>query len=158
MDDGAVVAAIEIRHPVHVLRWLGVWAALAFVLHAVWEVGQLPLYTLAQDPDRWRVARYLLHCTLGDVLIALAAYVAGALVTRTLAWPLRTPWRGGATTVIVGMAYTVFSEWYNVYRVASWAYAPSMPLVGGIGLAPLLQWIAVPLLMIALVRRVVRPD
>jgi hypothetical protein len=37
-----------------------------------------------------------------------------------------------------GFAFTVWSEWYNVYVLRSWAYAPAMPLVAGLGLAPLL--------------------
>lgn len=58
--------------------------------------------------------------------------------------------------VSFGLAYTVFSEWFNVYRIESWDYAPSMPLVNGIGLTPLLQWSVVPVVMIALFRRMRR--
>ena len=41
------------------------WAVLAAILHLVWEIAQLPLYTLWDDPDRARVAAYVLHCVLG---------------------------------------------------------------------------------------------
>lgn len=152
----ALVAVVAVRGGAKPFRWLGLWAVLAFVLHLIWEIGHLPLYTLAQDPDRVRVAQYVLHCALGDVVIALAAFLAGALAARTIAWPVRAPWRGGAVALVAGIAYTVFSEWYNVYRVAAWAYAPSMPLVGGIGLTPLLQWLLIPPAMIVVMRRVLR--
>ncbi len=56
--------------------------------------------------------------------------------------------------VALGFGYTVFSEWYNVYRVGAWAYAESMPRILGIGLTPLLQWLVVPVAMLILVRHV----
>ena len=49
-----------------------------------------------------------------------------------------------------GLGFTIFSEWYNVYVVGAWAYQPTMPLVAGIGLTPLLQWVVVPTLMLLL--------
>ena len=54
------------------------------------------------------------------------------------------------------MAYTVFSEWFNVYRLGSWAYADAMPTLGGIGLAPILQWLLMPALPLGLYIRVRR--
>ena len=52
-----------------------------------------------------------------------------------------------------GLGFTVFSEWYNVYILGAWAYQPAMPLVAGIGLTPLLQWVVVPTLMLFIARR-----
>jgi hypothetical protein len=63
------------------------------------------------------------------------------------------PWRGGALAISLGLAYTAFSEWYNVYEAKAWSYSPHMPLVGGIGVAPMLQWFVVPGLMIIAIRR-----
>jgi len=34
----------------------------------------------------------------------------------------------------------------------SWAYAQAMPVVAGIGLSPLLQWVLVPLVVLCTVR------
>ena len=45
------------------------------------------------------------------------------------------------TVAVLATMYTVWSEWYNVYRVGSWAYAPGMPTISGIGVTPMLQWI-----------------
>lgn len=44
-------------------------------------------------------------------------------------------------------------EWLNVYVWQRWAYSPDMPLVLGIGLTPLLQWLLVPVLTLWLTRR-----
>lgn len=134
------------------------WALLAAVLHALWEIAQLPLYALWNEADRTRIAAYVAHCVAGDVFIAMCIFLIVAAALRRLDWPQARPWPGGALLVGLGLGYTVFSEWYNVYRVGAWAYAEQMPLVrvpllGGIGLAPLLQWLIVPVLMVVLVRR-----
>ncbi|MBN8455584.1 hypothetical protein [Accumulibacter sp.] len=42
------------------------------------------------------------------------------------------------------MAFTAWSEWYNVYRVGNWGYTASMPMIFGIALSPLLQWLILP--------------
>jgi hypothetical protein len=131
-------------------RLLG-WAGLAFVLHVLWEIGQLPFYQL--PPDLGFRAYAVLHCTLGDVLISTLTFSGTAALMRSWDWPIRAPWRGGIPMVTAGVVYTGFSEWHNVYHMAHWTYAPAMPLVAGIGLTPLLQWLLVPSLMLAIVHR-----
>lgn len=138
---------------VAVLRRLAAWAVLAVVLNSLWELAQLPLYGQWNDPDRGRIAAYLVHCVLGDVLISTTIYVLTAVAFRELRWPERRPWSAGVLAVALGLAFTVVSEWYNVYVLGSWFYAPRMPTLGGIGVAPMLQWIIVPVLMILLWRR-----
>ncbi len=141
------------RHAAIAVRRVVVWAGLAAALHLVWEIAQLPLYTLWDDPDRVRIAAYVLHCLLGDVLIATTIYLLTAIVFRDLAWPVRRPWTAGAFMLAAGLGFTVFSEWVNVYRLGAWAYKPAMPLIAGIGLTPLLQWVVVPALMLFIARR-----
>jgi hypothetical protein len=130
------------------------WMFLALGLHLLWEIGHLPFYTLWGEADAWRVALYVVHCTLGDVLIAVLTYLAVALAWRRMDWPRQRPGAGGTMLVALGLGYTVFSEWYNVYRLGSWAYADAMPLMFGIGLTPLLQWLIVPVVMLVLIRHI----
>ncbi len=132
----------------HPLRW----ALLAFVLNGLWEAMQLPLYALWQDTDRVRIVSYVFHCIAGDILIATSLFLLAAAVFRDLAWPAHRPWFGGLINIAGGMTYTGVSEWYNVYQVHEWAYADSMPLVFGIGITPLLQWLVVPILTIVAFR------
>src|SRR5205807_9351338 len=58
--------------------------------------------------------------------------------------------------LILGVAYTAFSEWLNIVVRQSWAYSERMPLIPlfgfRIGLSPLLQWIIVPATAFGLVR------
>ena len=55
--------------------------------------------------------------------------------------------------VIGAITFTAWSEWYNVYRASAWGYAVSMPLIFGIGLTPLLQWLILPPVMVVAYRK-----
>ena len=54
--------------------------------------------------------------------------------------------------VLLGLGYTVFSEWLNVRIRQSWSYTEAMPVLlpFGTGLAPFLQWLVVPGLALAI--------
>ncbi len=54
------------------------YLASTFALNLVWETAQLPLYTIWNEGTAGSRAFAVLHCTVGDVLIALAV-LAGAL-------------------------------------------------------------------------------
>ena len=128
------------------------WAGLSLALNLVWEVAQLPLYMIAQDPSATRIAYAVLHCTVGDAIIAAASLILAGFVSQDADWPSSRPWSGGAVAILFGLAYTAYSEWYNVYETGAWAYSARMPLVFGIGLAPLLQWLVVPVATLLIVR------
>lgn len=129
------------------------WVALSLALNLVWEIAQLPLYTIVRTESIPRIAYAILHCTIGDALIALASFVVAGLATRHLYWPVTHPRIGGGISTALGLSYTVYSEWYNVYETGAWAYSESMPLVFGIGVAPLLQWLVIPLALLVVFRR-----
>ena len=122
----------------------GLWSALAFVLNLAWEIAHARLYTIWTEADGLSVAWSLFHCAVGDVLIALAMFALAGFALRRADWPLSRPLAGGVLVVIGAMAYTAWSEWYNVYRAGSWGYTENMPLIFGIGLSPLLQWLILP--------------
>jgi len=128
----------------HIIARTGLWAALAFVLNLAWEIAQVRLYTLWAEADRLNVAWALFHCSVGDVMISLATFALAGMALQRPDWPVSRPWTGSALAVIGAIAFTAWSEWYNVYRAGSWAYTASMPLIFGIGLAPLLQWLILP--------------
>src|SRR5579859_1022283 len=119
-------------------RYIGALAA----GNLVWEFAQLPLFTLWRAAGWEYLAFAAVHCWLGDVLIALSCLVL-AVVVAGRGWPQRGYARVAGAAVLMGVSYTVFSEWLNVTVRGSWAYAPSMPRVPllGTGLSPLLQWI-----------------
>ena len=125
----------------------------AFVLNLTWEIAHVRLYTIWLEAGGLGIAWSLFHCSLGDVVIALVMFALAGIVLWRADWPVSRPWAGGAIVVIGAMAYTAWSEWHNVYRAGSWGYAASMPLIFGIGLSPLLQWLILPPVMVFVCRK-----
>ena len=119
----------------------------------VWETLQLPLYTLWQTAHAAHLGFAVLHCWAGDLLIASISLGCGIVIVGR-SWPRRGYGRSAGAALIVGVAYTVFSEWFNATVHTNWSYAPAMPRVPplGTGLSPLLQWIVVPLAAFAWAR------
>ena len=127
------------------------YIGLAAIGHFLWEAAQLPLYTLWSTGTPHEIAVALFHCTGGDIVITTATLAAAAALARTRHWP-PFGWRMALTAIVLGAAYTILSEWLNVQIRRSWAYTAAMPVVPGLGtgLAPLLQWLAVPSLAFAI--------
>lgn len=128
------------------LRLFGIYVGYSAAAHLAWEVAQLPLYTLWQTAPATYLAFSVLHCTGGDLLIATVALFIALPVAGPSAWPPRRFAALTATAVAIGIGYTVFSEWLNVFVCGSWTYSEWMPLVPatGIGLSPILQWLIIP--------------
>jgi len=140
------------------LLWYGDRASLKFIafryvpllgaLNLVWEIAQLPLYTLWEESPRFFIAYAVVHCTLGDIAIGTLALLVALIATR--ARTVKTwRWRQVALLLVIpAVGYTALSEWINTIARGSWAYSALMPVIrlGGfeIGLSPLLQWLVIP--------------
>ena len=118
------------------------------VLNLLWEIAQLPLYTLWEIGRPSLIAYAVAHCTLGDVAIGTLALVIALIATQAGAlddWKFR---KVGLLAVITGVGYTVLSEWMNTIAQPSWEYSALMPVINlnglEIGLSPLLQWFVIP--------------
>jgi hypothetical protein len=113
----------------------------------IWEFAHMPLYTIWESGTAGEIVFAALHCTGGDVLIALASVMLALILFGSNGWPADRYYRVAVTAVIIGLAYTLFSEWLNVEIRQSWAYRDIMPTlpVLQIGLSPILQWILIPL-------------
>ncbi len=140
------------------LQWLPAlrrYLGATIVGHLLWEVLQLPLYTLWTTGTPGEIAFAVVHCTGGDVLIALASLTAALVLTGVPDWPSRRSLEVAGLSMLFGLVYTVYSEWFNVSVRGSWAYADSMPTIPplGTGLTPTLQWVVVPLVVFDVVRR-----
>jgi hypothetical protein len=127
------------------------YLSLAAAGHLVWEAAQLPLYTIWRTGSSGEIIFAVIHCTAGDALITAAALMLAILMARLFGLPLF----GGRmmlVAVLLGLGYTVFSEWLNVRIRQSWSYTEAMPLLPplGTGLAPFLQWLVVPGLAFAI--------
>jgi hypothetical protein len=129
------------------------WAALSFALNLLWETAHSSLYTYPDASGQY-IAYAILHCTVGDAFIAMGSFLLASFVLRDRDWPYSQPWAGGAIAAGFGLLYTVFSEWYNVSQTGNWGYAANMPLIFGIGLTPLLQWLVLPSLTVLCLRKI----
>src|SRR5688572_30840813 len=116
--DRAVLAFIALRY----VPWLG-------TLNLLWEIAQLPLYTLWNEGPPSCIAYAVVHCTLGDVAIGTLALLIALIATRARAvetWR----WRLVALFLVIpAVGYTALSEWMNTIARPSWEYSALMPVV-----------------------------
>ncbi len=125
------------------------------VLNLIWEIAQMPLYTLWLTGSFPEISYAILHCTAGDILIASLSLTGARVILRARNWPRDRSVSVAVVTIALALVYTVFSEWWNVEVRQAWAYRDIMPRLPGIGtgLSPLLQWLVVPLLVFWIVAR-----
>ena len=114
----------------------------------IWEFVHMPLYTIWNEGTWGEIVFAAVHCTCGDILIAMSALML-ALMLSGRGWPHVAAMRRSVTvlTLLFGLAYTLFSEWLNIVIRAAWAYSDLMPIIPVLdaGLSPVLQWIVIPL-------------
>jgi hypothetical protein len=114
--------------------------------NGLWEIAHVPLYTIWQDGTLHDQLVAVAHCTAGDFLIALSAWAGAIVLAGHSSWPTAAFQRVAVIVIVIGLAYTGFSEWMNTAVRRSWTYSEWMPLIPGlgIGLSPVLQWLVVP--------------
>ena len=132
-------------------------AIFALLLNFAWEILQAPLYAGMAHMPHAQVTRACLQATAGDAVIMLIAYGAVAGVARSRRWIVAEKGWQLALFIVIGVSITAAIEWLATrgYWIGNWDYLPTMPLVPGTGLgvAPLLQWVVLPLLTVWFVRR-----
>ena len=133
-------------------------ALFSLLLHFVWEMLQVPLFSGVAEMSHWDGVRFCLSATVGDVGIALGAFWTTALVAGSRQWLLRPSAYDVTVFILAGLIATVALEYYHTNISLRWSYSELMPLVPplGTGLSPLLQWIVVPMLVVWLASRHLR--
>jgi len=130
------------------LRGLRVYLGTMAIGNLVWEFLQLPLYAIWSTGTAQEQAFAVMHCTVGDLLVALSMLTLALMIAADHSWPRGRFWPVAVLTIIFGVAYTAFSEWLNVIVRATWAYSEWMPTISlfglNVGLSPLLQWLVLP--------------
>lgn len=119
----------------------------AFPLHFFWELLQSPAYTFNSAPMAgfWPC---LLYCTSVDVLITLGIFWVIALAFKNRYWFGKPSAPQIAFFLSLSVLSSVIAEYINVFVQQDWAYAPAMPLIFGIGLLPILQWLVIPAILL----------
>lgn len=128
------------------------YVAVCLPLLALWEIAQLPLYTILAERGTQGSVVATLHCTLGDALIAFVTIIATLFASLVMSCFRRINLIA-LTTVLLSLAITVVIEWLSV-RSGRWSYSALMPIDPwlGIGLSPLLQWLAIPAIGVVILR------
>src|SRR3990172_7591358 len=130
-------------------------ALFAFLLNLVWEFGQVPLYRDLPSQGHWASIKLCVRATAGDVVIAVVAFWIVAALVASRQWITAPSALQFACFVGVGLAISTALEWMAIHVQARWAYGTAMPMVPvlRVGLAPVLQWVIVPPLVVWFVKR-----
>ena len=132
-------------------------AIFALLLSLPWEFGQMWLYAGVSEMSHLQGIRICTAATIGDAAIMLAAFAGVAAWSHSLDWVRSPTSLQIAGFIMTGLAVTIAVEAFATRSdgILSWRYAASMPVTPwlGIGLAPLLMWIVIPLLVLWFIRR-----
>ena len=74
------------------------------VLHLIWEIGHIPLYTIWLEGTWGDIAFAIVHCTGGDILIAMSTMLLSLFLVGNAAWPFERVRRVLIMAVAFGVA------------------------------------------------------
>lgn len=125
-------------------------------INYIWEMVQMPLYEQmpVTELSSWL---FCFWASLGDGVITIVIWILGYFIYRSQNWFLSlSPWKviillvsGGAIAIAIELHALATSLWkYS-------SYMPVLPLVG-IGIAPFVQLIILPLPSMLLARKLIR--
>lgn len=132
---------------------------LSFPMHFTWEFLQAPLFSSMETATHIEGIRACLQATLGDMVIALVAYWAAALLARTRHWAAGPGYKAFGLFIGTGLGITIGLEFLSTEILGRWSYGvamPRLPLIGT-GLTPILQWVLIPALVLWYMRRLSSP-
>lgn len=121
------------------------------LLNLGWEFAHMPLYTIWELGTTKEILFAAIHCTGGDALIGLSAIMLAIFLFGGSFWPDKHIKNVLFAAIVIGVGYTLFSEWLNIVVREAWAYSDIMPVIPvlNVGLSPLLQWIVIPVIAYA---------
>ena len=129
-------------------------ALYALGVNFVWEMLQAPLFVGMLEMPPWDATALCLQAAAGDAVMIVIAFAVVALGARDRTWMLRL--RSGPLVAFAFLAVSqgLALEWVSL-RLERWTYGPSMPVepIFGLGLAPILQWLILPIAILWAVRR-----
>jgi hypothetical protein len=124
------------------------------LLNYPWEFIQAPLFEGMGSVAHWEGVKTCTRAALGDAVIMVFAYWGVALLTRGRDWIVAPRWRETLLLVSIGVSVTVLIERLALHDqwFSAWRYSAAMPVIPGldVGLVPVLQWVFLPPLMLAL--------
>lgn len=127
---------------------MSVLIGIAFLIFGTWEWIQTPFF-IDSTPEINQIVWNRIHCTIGDIMILFSTYFILMIIRRKYISISNLNKNDIIILTIMGLSYTVFSEYLNVHIRESWGYSELMPIVPVLkaGFVPLLQWIILPSLI-----------
>ena len=133
-----------------------VWLAVhGFLIAFLWEMLQMPFYAMGHlSPSEATINCSI--ASLGDAGILVFAYTIASRVAKDRYW-LHDIKRAALLVFLgTGLIITIVIEHVATSVSWGWKYAVQMPTLFGLGLVPVLMWVVVPLLTLALAPRSTR--
>lgn len=133
-----------------------VWIVfIGFLLNFLWEMLQAPLFQNMIDSPYWATTKHCIKATFGDVLILLIIYWTISIFSVKKRFWITEPLKLEITCFIaLGLIITIVFEILAIKSLNLWQYSELMPRVFSIGLAPILQWIVLPLFLFVFLKRI----
>lgn len=127
----------------------------SFLINLSWELWQVQFFQGMTDRAHGVGVKACTLATVGDAGIALVAFWLTAYFARTRSWIMQPSRADIAIFMGVGLVSTIILETLAIGVLGRWAYSDAMPRLPilGTGLAPLLQWLVIPGLVLWIVRR-----
>lgn len=123
------------------------------LLNHPWEFLQAPLFRGMADARHWDAVKVCTVAALADGAILVAAFWAVAAMRRSRRWWVQPSTRDVLVFLASGLLITIVGERLAAGPLGVWAYGDRMPTLAGVGLAPLLQWLVLPPVVLWVVRR-----
>jgi hypothetical protein len=127
----------------------------AFTLNLLWETAQSPLFVFDQQSSALAISGCLLFCSGVDAMMTLTAYWTVSVAGGGRYWFLSKQPKYTFRFVLAVLTLAFLSEYSAVHYRSLWTYSELMPIIPAVelGLTPVLQWLALPILTLALLNR-----
>lgn len=118
----------------------------AFLLNAIWEIVQIPLY--AGGTYSWSHILFCLLASVADAIMVLLIYFGFAMVYKNALWIQNLKLSRIIFVIVIGAIGAVLAETRHL-SIETWSYADTMPVIPilNAGLSPVLQFMILPLLI-----------
>jgi uncharacterized protein YacL len=126
-----------------------------FLLNAVWEMLQMPLFSFSSEASLWEISLFCMRASLGDAFMLIIMYWLTAAFFQYRDWINNSKANQVALFIVIGVVMTIVFEALATGPLQRWEYnelMPTLPILGT-GVAPLLQWLLIPPLVLWIVRR-----
>ena len=126
-----------------------------FLLNFVWEIWQAPLFKSMDSLTHFEATIQCTRAALGDVIILLVAFWIIALTAKSRHWIIHPKTIQIIGFIAIGLIITVVFEAIAIHVLNRWQYATVMPILPilGTGIAPILQWLIIPPIIVSMMRR-----